>query len=490
MNDLLAKRLRLLAFCLTVFALIAAGCGSADDGDGGDGTAPTSADDSGDAAEDDSGDAAEDDSGDAAEDDSGDAAEDDSGDDSGDAAEDDSGDDSGDEAEDDSGDSSDDGTSESVLGEPNPADGEPFVVGFPVDTGGESLDNIEAQIAGAATAQYVNEFLGGIEGRPLEIMFCSTRQSPASASECANEFVQNGVSAVILGATPFGEILASAITEAGIPYLVTVAASTAELVGPGAVVLTGDVFATWGAPALYLEEQGLENFGFIGVDVPSQTQGAELLFFPGYEGAGYNINSSFVAAGTADMSANAAAIANSDVFLVLGDAAFCTSALQAVKTQAPDVPIYLAFQCVSSDAADVIPGGYDGVRITQGTRLDPADPETALFEEVLETYAEEDLSGLGRGFLSDAFVATLAFDRLMEGYTGDGSPATVLEQLKTSTATLPLSGGTQIDCSNPPLPFAPNVCSAGAWLVELDENGNPGTEFMQLDNAINLFTGG
>ncbi len=377
-------------------------------------------------------------------------------------------------------------TGDAIFGEPNPAEGDPFVVGFPVDTGGEALDNIEAQIAAEATGEYINEFLGGIEGRPLEIQFCSTRQSVGSATDCANEFIQNGVSAVVVGATPFGEIIAGAMAEAGIPYIANVAASNAELGGPSAAILTGDVFATWGAPAAYLGENGLSNFAVLAIDVPSVKQGAELLFIPAYEAAGFNASLALVPPGTADMSANVAAISDVDAWLVIGDAAFCTSALQAVKAQSPDTPIYLTFQCVSADAADAV-GGFEGVRVVQGTRLDDADPETALFDAVLERYVDEDLDGLGRGFMSDAFVATLAFDRLMEGYTGDGSAESVLAQVKGASAILPLSGGTELNCDEPALPFAPSVCSAGAWLTELDFNGAP-TEFESV-NTLGIFGG-
>ncbi len=377
-------------------------------------------------------------------------------------------------------------SSDDIFGEPNPAEGEPFVVGFPVDTGGEALDNIEAQIAGEATAEYINEFLGGIEGQPLEIQFCSTRQSVGSATDCANEFIQNGVSAVVVGATPFGEIIAGAVTEAGIPYVVAVAASNAELGSPNAATLTGDVFATWGAPSVFLGEQGLSNFAVLAIDVPSVRQGAEALFAPSYEAAGFNVSLAFVPPGTADMSANVAAVADADAWLVLGDAAFCTSGLQAVKAQSPDTPIYVSFQCVSPDSAEAV-GGFEGIRVVQGTRLDPADPETELFNAVLERYADQPLDGLGVGFLSDAFVSTLAFDRLMEGYTGDGSPESVLAQIKGTTAALPLSGGTTIDCGNPPLVFAPSVCSAGAWLTELDFNGAP-TTFESVD-TLAIFGG-
>jgi len=370
----------------------------------------------------------------------------------------------------------------SVLGERDPATGEPIKVGFAYDAGGEASDTSEYLVAATATEKYINEHLGGIEGRPLEISFCETKFSAAAATECVNQFVQDGVSAVLVGATGFGEVIATAVTAAKIPYVAFLGATVPELTSPGAFSLSGSAMSLLLGPAPFMKEHGLTRLAILSIDVPTATQGVELLATPAYEAAGMEVQLVAVPPGTADMSANVSTAADAEAWLLLGDAAFCNTALQALQTQAPDKPIFVSLQCVNTANAKSLPNGYEGVVGISSTRLDPADPEYAIFQAILTKYVTEDLAQSAPGFLADGFTVVLAFARMLDGYTGDGSAASVQAQLASASALMPLGGGIEITCGRSPVPLLSALCSLGAWTTDFDASGAP-IAFAMIDVA-------
>lgn len=371
-----------------------------------------------------------------------------------------------------------------VLGSPDPATGEPFRVGFIIDSGGEALDTSEYETAGAAAAEYANEYLGGIGGRPLEITFCENRGTTAGATECVNGFVQDGMSAVLVAASGSGgEVQATLAAESGIPYVAFLGASIAELTDPNSLSMSGAAIAILGSPAVVMEREGLTKLGILTVDVPTATQAVEAFAAGPYEDAGLELELVPVPAGTADMSANVNAVNDAEIWLVLGDSAFCTTAFQALETQAPGVPIIALNQCVTPDNADALPAGYEGITATAANRLDPEDPEAGVFDAVMDEFAApDDVEAGAPGFLLEGYSTVVGFDRLMEGYTGDGSPETVLEHLSTATGVLPLGGGIEMMCGDSPIPALSSLCSVSAWLIELDAGGDP-VGFEQIDVA-------
>lgn len=362
-----------------------------------------------------------------------------------------------------------------ALGEPNPAMGdEPLVVGSFVDVGGAAIDIVEVQVGRQVGEQYTNEYLGGIgvAGQPIEVRYCETRNTAEGATQCANEFVQDGVSAIVGTSSTVAEPGATISTAAGIPYVAAYGAATAELVTPGAYSLTGTTLGVLGAPAVYAQQEGLSTVGVLTIDVPSTTQGLDALATPAYEAAGVGLEVAAVPAGTADMTANVASVPDADLWLVLGDATFCVTALQAIQAQSPDTPTMIVPQCVTPETAGQLTDGLDGVIAVAATRLDPEDPEVQTFDSAVDLYAGEDAEGLSREFMADGFLTITGFASLMEEYEGDGSAASVNDYFDGAMGVLPFSDGTAMHCGASPIAIAPAFCSLSTFLITLDEEGN------------------
>ena len=92
--------------------------------------------------------------------------------------------------------------SSSVFGTPKKATGTPYVFGMINDETG-AVTFPEARQGAIAAMNYVNDYLGGINGHPIAIDNCIGDGTPATAARCANELVAKHPLA-ILGAADVG----------------------------------------------------------------------------------------------------------------------------------------------------------------------------------------------------------------------------------------------------------------------------------------------
>lgn len=95
--------------------------------------------------------------------------------------------------------SDDTASSGSPLGEPNKATGKPIVFAMINDQGG-AVSAPEAYQGSLAAVEYVNEYLGGINGRPIKLDECSnTTNTPESSATCANQLLADDPTLVLGG---------------------------------------------------------------------------------------------------------------------------------------------------------------------------------------------------------------------------------------------------------------------------------------------------
>lgn len=369
-----------------------------------------------------------------------------------------------------------------LLGPENMASGEPFRVGIPTDRGGAAIDNTEEFQAAEAALMYVNRHLGGIGGRPLEIVECDTESTPEGATACGNQFVEQEVNAVLLGVSGQGSFIAEPVIAAGIPYIAHQAASQAELTAPeGAYSLTGGPAGVFGTAAAYARDNDLGSVANLVIDVPSATGGAQALGAPAFEAAGSQLEVVGIPPGTADMTPQVSANSDADAFLIVGDPAFCLAALQAIDTLGlTDKPRLVIQQCVDPSVIEGVPGGLEGAILGTSANLDPSTEEAQLYTAVLDEFAPEDIPR--EGLAINGYAVVVGFARLMEGFEGEPSSDAINAQITGSTgAQLPLGGGeVELACGMSPIEILPAICSVGSFVTTLTEDGSP-TEYEFLD---------
>ncbi|HEY9559055.1 MAG TPA: ABC transporter substrate-binding protein, partial [Acidimicrobiales bacterium] len=353
---------------------------------------------------------------------------------------------------------------EDVLGEPNEATGEPVKLGFITEGGSEAIGS-QASLAetGAEMAvEYANEYLGGIGGRPIELVVCGNGATPAGAQDCANQMVEQDVVAVTLPFTGYGEATAPIITGAGIPYITGSGNSAAELTAPNAFAVTGGYPGSLGAFAQHAKDQGFGKFTMVVIDVPSATQAAEALGGIVFGKAGVEYEVITAPPGTPDLTPQlqAAVDSGADAIGLTGDVTFCTSFLQAYQTLGLDIPKYMIATCVDATVLESLGEVIAGSFLATTSDGDSADAGT--YAAMIEKYApDEDIdpdpivsAGVGAGV-----GAVLNVVRAMEGLTGDVTAETVLAQMKAA-ADVPLwmAEGQTFTCDGSTVAIMPNVC--------------------------------
>lgn len=366
---------------------------------------------------------------------------------------------------------------EDVLGEPNEATGEPVKVGLITEGGSEAIGSQSAltETGAEVAVAYANEYLGGIGGRPIDLFVCGNQATPAGAQDCGNQMVEQGVVAVTLPFTGYGEAQAPIITGAGIPYVTGSGNSAAELTAPGAFALTGGYPGTLGAFAQHASDQGSGKFAMIVIDVPSATQAAEQLGGIVFGNAGVEFEVITAAPGTPDLTPQlqAAVDGGADAIGVTGDVTFCTSFLQAYQTLGLDVPKYVIAPCVDATVIESLGDVMAGSYLATNASGESADAD--LYAAMLTKYAaDEDIDPdpIVSAGVSAGTSSVINFVRALEGLTGDITKDSVMAQLKAAKdVPLWLADGQTFTCDGSVIAIMPNVCSAGFFIGTLTAEG-------------------
>ncbi|GAB2982907.1 ABC transporter substrate-binding protein [Amycolatopsis acidiphila] len=376
-----------------------------------------------------------------------------------------------------------------ALGTPDKATGTPVTLGMISDGKGTAIDQ-SAEIQGAqAAVGYINDYLGGLGGHPIDLKVCETKNSPAQATDCANQMVSAKVSGVVAGTLAEADQVISVLSAAKIPAFFSQAASKLGLSTPGVFSMTNAInyFST---PAAYAKQQGYQKATMVVIDVPGASGPAKqigtLLF--GNAKIAYNVVP--IAPGTADMTPQiqAAEGDSPQMYVLLGDATFCSSAIKALRTLGVNATIAASETCVSKDASASIPGGYQGVKVIASLEFNADDPEYKTFKAALARYgggtAPASIPGIG-------YTVTLALARAANAAKiQDTSAAGLLAAVQSAPPVpYPLNGGATFQCNGKAVSLSPNICSANGIIADAADDGSLSN--YQVVQASELFkTGG
>ncbi|MCW2620758.1 MAG: putative amino acid transporter [Frankiales bacterium] len=356
-----------------------------------------------------------------------------------------------------------------ALGTPNKATGQPITIGY-VSTGKTpNLDSSVEIAAAVATAKYVNDYLGGINGRPIDLKVCETTTDPGKATDCANQMVTAKVPAV-LGAVPNGvDQLVKVLTEAKIPLVMHQVAAASFLAMPDGFSMANPV-APFGGPAIYARDQKHKRVAFVVLDVPAAVQPAQTIGKLVFGNAGVAVDIVPIAQGTPDMTPQiqAAMAKNPEMFHILGDPNFCTSALKAIKTLGLKQEITIIPSCVSGTNYQSISGGFTGMHTFTGAVLE--GPENDQFKAILAKYG---VQGEPTARTAGGYQAVLGFVRAMQASKAtDLSPTGVVTALRSMPPTpYPLGGGATFQCNGTAVALSKAICSTFGVVAATNEKG-------------------
>jgi branched-chain amino acid transport system substrate-binding protein len=376
-----------------------------------------------------------------------------------------------------------------VPDRPTAAAGEPLVLGMVNQENTPFGSFPELSAAARAAAAFVNDQLGGIGGRPIEIDVCNTEFSPEGSTACAQRFVQAGVPAVLGGIDVFGNAV-DVLADNGIPYVGGIPVSTSSVTAATSFQWSG---GTWGAAIAFAdhaaEEVGAQRvaivYGDFGPIADGARYGEETLQRLGVDDVvlvPYPITAT-------DLSSPIQAALASDpdalVFLVADTG--CAAAFDAVAAAGVDVPAYYTGACAATRILDAEgPEKTDGAIFNVEGPVDPEhpDPDTELYTAVVEHY-EPDLEPAGAGTVT--FRSFMNLYSVLAGLAdadddADLTPAAIVDAIRGQVDT-PSFMGHDYTCDGAQLAGLPALCSPQQILVRAE-----GGQLTQITDWLDVGT--
>jgi branched-chain amino acid transport system substrate-binding protein len=349
----------------------------------------------------------------------------------------------------------------------------PITVGF-LDASGGPVPQPGTATGVKAALAYVNGELGGIDGRPLEVVSCDTDTTPEKAQSCANTFVEKKVVAVLDGYNLSASATLPTLTAAGIPLVGmipfdSVAGAKAEnrvyFAAPQASFLVGalQAFKTTGKSSVTLAL----------VDTPSSHQTIDGLLPVLSRALGIDAKGIYFSAANPNFTALASSIAQDgpDVggLVASPSEAVCTMLVKGLRQQRFEGEIFTAActDYIKGAPAQAAGGAlYSSNWLPAAKQYAPADVRKDL--ELAETYVSRVDGGTGGYYAFGQFAAVVTFARAMStasdaDLTGPG----VLKTLK-GLRNFPSFLGPDISCGSA---TSPN-CTTQMMLFVVQPDGS------------------
>jgi branched-chain amino acid transport system substrate-binding protein len=348
---------------------------------------------------------------------------------------------------------------------------------------GATVNIPELGKAATAAAQYGSDCLGGIGGRPIDLVTCKIDETnPASGTGCANQMVEAKVAAVVVTITSQGATLVPIITGAGIPYVVSGGSSPQESIDKTGLVfgVSSGVGGVLGAMAQTAADEKVGKVTLL-VSENAATGVSGLANLP-FGKAGVKVNTVAIPAGTPDMTSqlSAALSDGAEATAVIGDATLCISYLQAALSVDPTGKHWIIGTCTDASVASAVGAdGLDGATVFGASDVNGSDDDAVLYRGVMAKYAKGTAI---EGFAVTGYVAMLSLVRGVKGLTGDVTAASIASSLQASKdIPLPVGAGATFGCSSDPIPMFSAICSSNATVAKVD--GTKLTDIKVVDVA-------
>ncbi|TMK60271.1 MAG: branched-chain amino acid ABC transporter substrate-binding protein, partial [Actinobacteria bacterium] len=226
--------------------------------------------------------------------------------------------------------------SSSALGTKNPAKGTATKIGFVTDDKNAKTDNsIETPVANA-TVKWLNQYLNGVGGHPIELDRCVDLAEPGMGVDCANQMIRDKVAAVVIGSNAVLENVWTPLHAARIPVFLYGASSAAVVADPNTTfIMTNGPAILKGMPAGVAKQVKAKKVSVVAIDVPAATSYYKSPGPQQFKQAGLQLELIAIAAGTADMTPQMQKLVTGNpkgVVFVIGNDAFCIAAFNGLRT--------------------------------------------------------------------------------------------------------------------------------------------------------------
>ncbi|MBV8998639.1 MAG: ABC transporter substrate-binding protein [Solirubrobacterales bacterium] len=355
------------------------------------------------------------------------------------------------------------------FGAPKKATGSPYVFGMINDETG-AVTFPEARQGALAAAQYVNNYLGGINGHPIEIDNCVGDGTPATAGRCANELVAKHPVA-ILGAADVGAPASVPIyAHANLAYVGGIPFTPVPFKAPNSIQFWSVSVGDNAAASVYAAKQlGVKKVALMYFSNP---QGESILgqIPPVMKAAGVTELKQIPLSPTSpDPSPQAALIESSGADLAYIDVPNgCGNVLKSLKSVGFTGKLIGIDPCGAPPVIAASSGGAEGLYIASPFLLQTGSSQQAqLFQAALKKWAAP--GTLIDSISTAGFATVMNVQEALSKISGTPSTKTILAAFKTGS-NHPNFLSHPYTCDGKQMTGAPAICN-DYYLMNQIKNG-------------------
>src|SRR6204780_4968646 len=358
--------------------------------------------------------------------------------------------------------------SSSVFGTPKKATGSPYVFGMINDETG-AVTFPEARQGAIAAVNYVNNYLDGINGHPIQIDACTGDGTPATAARCANQLVADHPMA-ILGAADVGAPASIPIyAHANLAYLGGIPFTPVPETASNSIQFWSVSVGDNAAAAVYAGKTlGVKSVALVYF---SNAQGESILpqITPVFKAAGITTIKDIPLSPTSpDPSPQAALIESSGAQLAYVDVPNgCGNVLKALKSVGFTGKIMGIDPCSAPPVIAAAAGGAEGMYIASPFMLQNGTSQQAqLFEAAMKKWAAP--GTLIDSISTAGFATVMNVQQVLSTISGTPTTSSILAAFRSGTHQNFLSH--PYTCNGQALKGATAICN-DYYLMNQVENG-------------------
>ena len=312
-----------------------------------------------------------------------------------------------------------------------------------------------------AAARYVNATYGGVKGRPLQIIPCTTTGTPESSQSCANNLLGKKPVAVIGGVDLGVAASLPPLQSAGVPYVGGTPVATDALTSNGSFMLTGGTATeVLGEVAYATDTLHAHRMAALYVDVPGLlSQAVSLLGAIVRKKGVTQFKVVPVQSDAPDMvpALSSVSDAHPDAVLAVFPGQACTRVIQGVGSIGLKATMMYPSLCAGEQLLSAAGSSVDGSVVASGYRpfSDTADPDVQTYLSALKRYD----ASLKPSLLSQAGFSVVMNLRALLGEIGGTLSPKALSDVLHATHDHANFMAAPFTCDGKRIPLLRSICN-------------------------------
>lgn len=357
------------------------------------------------------------------------------------------------------------------------ATGTPIVFGYVNDDSGAAAAFPDETGGTKATVAYINNYMNGINGHPIEVNYCSTDGTPASASSCATQVLQHNPVAIIGGADLATSASVPLFAQAGKPYIGGVAFAGPENTSSLSFQFNGGDTGDWAVMAMYsVQTLKAKKIAIIypenGVAITAAELAKEVAVNMGLKAADIPLIGQSATAPDSTPAMAAANRGRPDVIIGITTGTQCLSLAQAHQELGIQASLILPGGCMSSQQIKDGGSAYEGVLSESGAAPNSPqwadNPQIKTFLKALELYSPKTPS---TGFATQAFQTVMDIRQTLMTIKDPITTEAIVNAFKNTTNGTNWIGP-NYNCKNPPIKVVPALCTIAGEMYKVSSGVN------------------